>query len=508
MRQLVLMMSKGNSKLNSISKVSTPLNLNGSDFQSIMVEIVSFLSKYLDRDQHALMFDRSNMSAYLDNDAVRKFPSEDGRPLGDLLDLIAQAANSDVDTSGATAFMAIPGSGLASAAAADLISGILNRFTALGAVAPGLVALEENVLQWMRALMGLPSTGGGILTSGASMATLSAMVCARTERLPGDFRKGVIYATNQTHSSLAKALRLIGFSDDALRIVDADDSLRMDIESLRSSINHDRAEGRQPFCVVGNAGTTDTGTIDPLESLSSIARDEGLWFHVDAAYGGFFQLTDRGRAQLKGIELADSVVLDPHKGLFVPFGTGGLLVRDASVLRRAHSGVLPSAVSDLDDIAVPGARLPDFAASSPELTRPNRGLRLWLPLQLHGVAAFRRELDQKLDLAERTSAALSKIPQINVLQASGLSVVAFHCRIPGGTRKDEDHATKKLVEYLNATRHFRLSTVRIHGRIIARIAILSIRTSEMHLTEAINTIHHYLNVKFKESRHASTPSKL
>ncbi len=271
-----------------ISTEQTPLVLKGSEFHSMLVEVASFLASYLDRNPSAPMYDRSRVAEYLRDDVVSNPPPEDGRPLSDLLDILARASAIDVNVSGGNALMAIPGSGLATSAAADLISGVLNRFTALGAVAPGFVALEANILEWMRKLIGLPGTAGGILTSGASMATLSAMLCARTERLPEDFSRGVIYATNQTHPALARALRFIGFPRDALRPVAVDESLRMDVGALRLAILQDRAAGKRPFCIVGNAGTTNTGTVDPLGSLAAVAQCEGLWFHIDAATADFF----------------------------------------------------------------------------------------------------------------------------------------------------------------------------------------------------------------------------
>jgi len=196
----------------------------------------------------------------------------------------------------------------------------------------------------------------------------------------------------------------------------------MDVAALRALVEGDRRAGRAPFCVVANAGTTNTGAIDPLGAVAELCAREGLWLHVDGAYGAAFQLTERGRARLRGIEHADSITLDPHKGLFLPFGTGCLLVRDPATLRAAHSGDDAHYLQDID-----AADLPDFADLGPELTRPFRGLPLWLPLHLHGVAAFRAALDEKLDLAEWTYAALSAEPALHLYGAPELTTVAFRC---------------------------------------------------------------------------------
>ena len=226
-------------------------------------------------------------------------------------------------------------------------------------------------------------------------------------------------------------------------------------------------------------------------SLHKLLTMKGLWYHVDAAYGGFFQLTKRGHERLTGIEHADSVVLDPHKGLFVPFGTGCLLVRSEEALRYSHSGGDAPYLHNIHELGGDDLHLPDFADLSPELTRPNRGLRLWLPLQLHGVAAFRGALDHKLDLAKQVYDRLIEMPQLRMLDEPDLSVIAFHCRIPQGTQAEEDHATKEMVSYVNASRRVYLSTTIIQG-LIARIAILNLRTTAEIIEEVVDAIRTFV----------------
>ena len=200
--------------------------------------------------------------------------------------------------------------------------------------------------------------------------------------------------SEQAHVSLSKAARIAGLPRRALRIVPTDDQLRMDPDALRAMIREDRAAGARPFLVVPSSGTTNTGAIDPMDAVAAVAAPEGLWMHVDGAYGGFFILTERGRERFAGIERADSVTLDPHKGLFLPYGTGSLAVRDGEALRAAHH----ESAAYLQDVDVEGD-MPNFTEYTPELSRDVRGLRVWLPLKLHGVAAFREALDEKLDLA-------------------------------------------------------------------------------------------------------------
>ncbi|TFW30014.1 aminotransferase class V-fold PLP-dependent enzyme [Duganella callida] len=377
----------------------------------------------------------------------------------------------------------IPGSSLLLSAVADLISSVVNSYTGVSFVAPAMVALERDVLRWLCEVMGMPAGAGGILTSGGSMATLSALLCARTERLKGDPANARIYLTAHTHYCVAKAARIIGFPPGALRSIAVDAAQRMDVAALRAAVQEDRSNGLQPLCVVGTAGTTSTGAIDPLDELAAIAREQDLWFHVDAAYGGFFQLTARGRARFGGIGQADSIVLDPHKGLFLPFGTGSLLVRERDVLRRAHSA---SDKAYLRDVADEDEN--DFADTSPELTRPNRGLRMWLPLQVHGVAAFRDMLDDKLDLAEYACARLSGIPGIEVLEAPQLSIVVFRCLGAGVSVTDANLATDSLVQRVNSGGVAFLSSTRLGQRVVARLAVLNLLTTAEDIDTVIGQI--------------------
>jgi aromatic-L-amino-acid decarboxylase len=293
----------------------------------------------------------------------------------------------------------------------------------VSALAPGPVAVEHGVMRWLCEVFGMPEGAIGMATTGGSMATLSALVAARHDRLGDDFTDGTLYVTEHTHRCVAKAARIAGFRDDQLRIVTTTPELRMDVDAAAELIAADRSSGRRPFAIVGTAGSTDTGAVDDLARLGELARGEELWFHVDGAYGGFFQLTERGRRRLSGIERADSIVLDPHKGLFLPYGTGVVLIRDAATLRAPFA----SRGQYLQDLRA-ATELPDYADLGPELTRDYRGLRLWLPLHLHGVAAFRQALDEKLDLAAMADSLLRHDERIELPWRPDLTVVAFRLR--------------------------------------------------------------------------------
>ena len=378
----------------------------------------------------------------------------------------------------------VPGSGLVTGALADLIGGVLNRYTGQAHTAPGLVAIERDVLRWMTDLFSLPASAVGSLTSGGSLATLSALVTARTAQLSGELSKATLYVTSQTHHAVAKAARLAGFPATAVRTVPVDHRLRMDPAALQSTVRHDREAGLRPFCVVATAGTTNTGAIDPLVEIADVAAAEDLWFHVDAAYGGFFILTDRGRSRLAGIERADSLVLDPHKTLFLPFGTGAVLVRDGEHLRRAHTVGPAAYLQDGLDLG-----LPDFCDYGPELTRPARGLRIWLPLQLHGVQAFRSALDEKLDLAQLAYRELVDDPNLELLDPPELSTVTY--RVAGPDPRWTDAATTELLRRVNAEQRVVLSSTRIGGHTIGRLTVLNHRTDRERVLQATEALRRH-----------------
>jgi aromatic-L-amino-acid/L-tryptophan decarboxylase len=316
------------------------------------------------------------------------------------------------------------------------------------------------------------------------------VVAARHDRLGDRFADGTVYLTAHTHRCLAKATRIAGFAPERLRVVPTTDDLRMDPAATAELVAADRRAGLHPFLLVGTAGTTSTGTVDPLDELADLARREGLWFHVDGAYGGCFQLTEQGRARLAGIEHADSIVLDPHKGFFLPYGTGVLLVRDVGTLQAAYAAEGPYLQDVRDDGEGDGSpAVPDYANLGLELSRELRGLRLWLPLHLHGVAAFRRALDEKLDLAAEAYEALRREPTLELPWPPDLSTVVFRLRAqPGWTSDRLDRANAQLLDRINATQRIHLSSTRLDGRHTLRLCILSHRTHRAHVTEAVDVI--------------------
>jgi aromatic-L-amino-acid decarboxylase len=480
-----------------------PLEPVGDELRKALLIVTDYVCAVVDQLPMQSVTDFGGVQKLLADTVLRRMPQEDGRPLGELIELIDRAAAKGINTANGGLFGFVPGGGLVSAGIADLIADVLNRFTGQSTPAPGLVALETDILRWMSELFCLPTEARGILTTGTSMATLSALITARTSLLPNDFLRGVMYVTNQTHAHVAKAARLLGFLPEAVRIVGCDERQRMDPGALHAAVVADKAKGLLPFFVVASAGTTNTGAVDPMSAIADVAVIDGLWMHVDAAYGGFFQLTNRGKQRLRGVELADSIALDPHKGLFLPFGTGCLLVRNGQLLREAHSGGDPDYLQDLQ-----GSPLPDFSDYGPELTRDFRGLRVWLPLHLHGVEAFRSALNEKLDLAQLAYEKLSAVSELIMLEPPDLSIIGFRMNsqaVAGGhDTAAGDEATAELLRRINAEGRVMLSSTRLSGRLVVRMCVLHHRADEAKVEEAIDAIQRHA-ADLRLDQFAATP---
>lgn len=408
---------------------------------------------------------------------VRGLPPEQGGSFERLMDSVDLIAANAYNTTGPGYLPFIPGGGLFAAALGDFVATGINRYVGMWGQAPVGAQIENNVIRWLCDLFGFGAASRGILTSGGSMANLSALVAARTAKLPEDFLSGTLYVSEQVHASNAKAARIAGFPAASVRSVPCTKDLRMDVTALREMVLSDRAVGRRPFFVIASAGTTNTGAIDPLPAIADVAAQEDLWLHTDAAYGGFFQLTERGRIAFAGIERSDSITLDPHKGLFLPYGTGSLVVREGARLREAHF----VGAAYLQDFPAED-ELPNFTEYSPELSRDFRGLRVWFPLVLHGVGAFREALDEKLDLAGYLYGELSLIPELELPWEPELTTVPF--RLRDGSDEDD----RRLLDLINASKRVVLSSTAIEGRFTIRACILSHRTHRDRIEECVEIV--------------------
>ena len=410
----------------------------------------------------------------------REAAPESGREFDEVLASIVEASAKGIDSAAPGFFGFIPGGGVFAASLAAYIAFAMNRFVNLWETAPVLAQIEATVLRWISDMFEFPPETLGILTSGGSIANLSAIVTARSALLDEDFLDGTLYTSEHAHHSVQKAAMLAGFPVRNVRIVPCTPDLRIDVDVLHAMVDADRREGFRPFCVIANAGTTNTGTVDPLVDLVQIAHERRMWVHADAAYGGFFQLTERGRRKLRGLTGADSITLDPHKGLFLPYGTGALIVRDGERLREAHR-VGAHYMQDMHE----DTDVPNFMDYGPELSRDFRGLRVWLPVKLHGLGAFRDALDEKLDLSRYVYERLRDEPGFEVPWEPDLTVVPFRYRFSSG---DPDEGNRRLLEEINATRRVYLTSTRIGGRFTLRVCVLSHRSHKDRVEELVGII--------------------
>jgi len=406
--------------------------------------------------------------------AMREPAPEQGATLDSLLDPLFREWIPRSFTAPGPGYLAfIPGGGLYPAALADLITNTVNRYTGVWMAAPALVQLEANALDWLREWMDFPGETRGLFTSGGSMATFNGILCARERHLGADIRPGVLYTSDQAHHSVLKSAKLAGIMPDRVRAIESDDRFRIRLDRLREAIVADRRSGLRPFAVVSNAGTVNTGAVDPLDDIADLCAAEQLWHHIDGAYGAFFYLAPELRQTLRALPRADSLTLDPHKGLFLPYGTGALLVRDGAALRAAHEATaayLPSMPHPHDFY--------DPSQHGPELSRGFPGLRVWLSVKLYGAAAFRAAIAEKRALAVDAFRRVARLPGIVVDAEPELSLFAFHLTAPGWSIAQEDAATRALMERTTARGRVMVTGSHTHGRYLGRVCVLSFRTHE------------------------------
>ncbi|MBX2887749.1 MAG: aminotransferase class V-fold PLP-dependent enzyme [Ferruginibacter sp.] len=373
----------------------------------------------------------------------------------------------------------IPGGGIFAGAIGDFLAAVSNVYAGVSFASPGAVAIENEVINWLKKIFGFPQNAVGNLASGGSVSNLIALAAARDKfQIKNDkVITSVIYLTTQSHHCIQKALRIIGLEDVIIRYVTLDNYFKMDTMALKQQIETDLANDLNPFLIIASAGTTDVGAIDPLDEIAGIAKRFNLWFHVDAAYGGFFIMTSK-KDLFKGIEQADSLVVDPHKGMFLPYGIGAVLIKDASSVLHAnhYSGnYMQDAV--IDDLAIDPANL------SPELTKHFRGLRMWLPLQLHGEEPFIACLEEKLLLTEYFRQKLLLLG-FKVGPAPDLSVSYFW--YPAS--KDANKFNRTLMQNIHKDGSVFLSSTLIDEHFVIRMAILSFRTKRYTIDKAIDMI--------------------
>lgn len=374
-------------------------------------------------------------------------------------------------------------SNFVSVLAEALVAGF-NPFCGSWLVSSGPSQIELVTIDWLRQICGLPEGTAGLFVSGGSAANLTALAAARHAKLGENCEGATVYCSDQTHSSIHKALTVLGMRADQIRIISSDDQFRLPTESLRQAIETDRATGKRPFCVVASAGTTNTGAVDPLPALAQLCQEQELWLHVDGAYGAPVALTAQGKTILAGLELADSLSLDPHKWLFQPYEIGCVLLRSGNLLHDTFA-VHPDYLRDVDR----NLQEVNFRDYGIQLTRSFHALKLWMSLTVFGLDAFREAITWGLHLAEIAERAVQQMPHWEVMTPAQLGIITFRFVLPGWTDETADAANQAVVDAMIDDGFALVTSTVIHGRTVLRLCTINPRTTEEDVKETLRRLN-------------------
>jgi aromatic-L-amino-acid/L-tryptophan decarboxylase len=390
-------------------------------------------------------------------------------------------------------FSFVPGPSNYISAMADTLATGFNIFSGGWAASPAAAELEIVTMHWLLKIFGFPiKKGGGIFTSGGSMANLTAIVTARSVKCGDDFSKAIIYLSDQAHSSNIKAIRILGFRKDQIRVIPTDAEFKFSLNKLKNAIAKDRIEGLQPFCLIGTAGTTNTGTVDPLLELSKICKKEDIWFHIDGAYGGAAILSEDGKNLLKGINKADSLTVDPHKWFFQPYEIGCLLIKKHKWLK----GTFAEKPEYLRDIEGNTSEI-NFYDHGVQLTRRFRALKFYMSIKTFGLKSFRTAITYNIKLTETVEGILRKSASWEVISPATLAVINFRFNPMGAnlSEKKLDKINQHISKQVVASQKALLVTTLLNGQVVLRMCLINPRTTLNDVTETLALCEKFAQVK-------------
>ena len=416
-----------------------------------------------------------------------KEPPEEGRPAAEVIeqaarDILPIATRLDHPR----CFGFIPTAPTWPGVLADFMTAGYNANACTWLVASGPSQLELVVLDWLRRWLGYPESAGGLLTSGGSAASLEALVAAR--EAAGHPDRATVYMSDQSHSALTRAARIIGVRPECVRLIPSDERFRLDMEALARAVADDRAAGFNPIAMCATAGASSTGAIDPLAAMADYCEAEGIWLHVDAAYGGFAVVTERGKKLLQGIDRADSIGLDAHKWFFQPYEVGCLLVKDLRTLENAF-GIHHDVLQD----TIWGANHPNFSDRGLQLSRSVRALKIWMSVQTFGLAAFRRAVSKGMELAGRAEEYIRESQTLEMLNPASLSVVCFRVN-PADSDLDEkalEEVNRKVLSHVFWDDHAFISSTLLHGKFSLRMCIVNHTTTWDDVRETVEAVERF-----------------
>ncbi len=466
-----------------MKKINATLELSKKEMKDYGYQVVDAVVEHFDTQNEKLPV--SSASREEMNHMFLEEAPENGSDANQVLDFVLdKVVSTSTIVSHPKAFSFVPGPSNYISAMADTLATGFNIFSGGWAASPAAAMLEIVTLQWLLKIFGFPAKkGGGIFTSGGSMANLTAIVTARNIKCGDDFSKAVIYLSDQAHSSNIKAIRVLGFRKEQIRIIPTNLEFKFSINKLKNAIARDRLNGLQPFCLIGTAGTTNTGTVDQLTELSKLCKQEDIWFHIDGAYGGAAILSVEGKKMLKGIEKADSLTVDPHKWFYQPYEMGCLLVRNVNHLK----GTFTEKPEYLRDVEGNTSEI-NFYDHGIQLTRRFRALKFYMSVKTFGLSSFRKAISYNINLAEKTEVLLRKSPNWEVISPATLAVINFRYNPIGNnlSEKQLDALNQKISKGVTDSKEALLVTTILHDQVVLRMCLINPRTTLKDIKDTLN----------------------
>ena len=481
-------------------KTHAPLTLTTEEMQQYGYKVVDLIVSHfgdLSSTNIVSLADRKQMDELLQQPIPNK-PSSPEKVLQDVVDNVL----TNVDFLTHPKFYSfVPSPSNFISAMADAIASGFNIFSGGWSTSPAAAELEIVVINWFLEMFHFPVIeGGGILTSGGSMANLTALTTARRIKCKNEYSKATIYLSDQAHSSNIKAIRVLGFKERQVRIIPTDMEFKMSLNKLKNAIAKDKLEGYTPFCIIASAGTTNTGTVDPLEEIADICAKENLWMHVDGAYGGAAILADKGKTYLKGIERADSLTVDPHKWFFQPYEIGCLLVKNHKWLSKTFSEK-PVYLRDIEG----NESEINFYDHGIQLTRGFRALKLYMSIKTFGLDQFKEAIQSGISLTENVEDFLRKSSKWEVVSPATLAIINFRCNpIEQNLTEKELDALNQYIskEILNSHSAVLVTTI-LQDQVVLRMCLINPRTTLDDIKDTLNSCEKFATTFIKNMTHES-----
>ncbi len=460
-----------------------PLTLSEPEMRTIMADVGTMIVDHFVNLPN-LSVTKPSTLANLRNGLQENLPLNP-TPVSDVLKQVQQFVLSEMTHNDHPRnFAFVPGPSNFVGAMADAISSALNIFCGAWIGPSGTAQIEVMTIEWLRQMFEFPATGGGLFVSGGSMANLTCLAVARHTNLANNPANATVYFSDQTHSSVAKGLKILGFQQYQLRKIPSDENFCLPMEALAQKIAADRQQGLVPFCVVANAGTTNAGAIDPLEQIADFCAAEGLWMHVDGAYGGSAAISKTGRGLLAGMNRADSLSIDPHKWMFQPYEIGCALIRNQEHLKDTFK-----VSAEYLKIMEQSAEQPNFSDYGVQLTRGFRALKLWMSLKAFGVEAFREAIEIGIENARVTEALLRQSPDWEIITPASLGILTFRFVVKGLSEDQLSQLNSDMASEMITSGYAMLSPTVMRGKTVQRMCTINPRTTRVDIETTIARLH-------------------